>query len=77
MNYKVLGKIYKIGKILNVSKRERIFCIFDKECPWELSVEYHSPHTEHDIVPIFGKGSSVLSREYYKHSRIDVFRMNV
>jgi len=44
--------IFNIQKINDVWYKKRLFCIFDKNLPYKLTIEYYEPHTiwEYNVV---------------------------
>ncbi len=44
--------IIDVGKVLSVSLNERLFMIFDKDCPYELDIKYNEPKESIGLVPV-------------------------
>lgn len=50
-----LSKI-DVARVVNVRWTERLWKIFDKDCPYTLNIEYYLPQTKTSIAPTFGSG---------------------
>lgn len=76
MNYKIANKIYNLKYLISVTKYQRAFCIFDKNLPWKLNVEYFSPHEENDYYPVYnGKSFTYVNFPKTVFSKNDTYRM--
>lgn len=74
--YRILQRKIPVGDIVGYSKRKRLFCIFDRDLPYELNIEYNDPHTEITYNPVFG-GKTMqwsVTNTYYP-TRTLVYRM--
>ena len=59
-----------IRKIKNIYYNKRLFCIFDPEYEYTLSIHYYNPRSEYtpNIMFINGRSNIVLSEKYVEES---------
>ena len=63
---RVCDKFFKVSRIVDVTKRKRLFCIFDKELPYELRIIYEKPKNFNIVNPLlFTNGCSGISAGSY------------
>lgn len=66
-----------VYKINNVNFSERLFCIFDKDKPYELSVEYKELSTSLEAAPIIGgKGGGFQLQQKIDTEKYYSFRLS-
>ncbi len=64
VNHIIRGQRFFVYKINEISYRERVFCIFDKELPFELSLRYKELSKSMEVAPIIGaKGGFQLQEK--------------
>ena len=68
MTYKLVIHVIRnqrffVYKINDISFRRRLFCIFDKKQPFELSIDYRELTKSLEVTPINGKRAGVLFQE--------------
>lgn len=49
------SKIIDVAKVLDMSHRRRLFCIFDSEYPFTLKITYNEPKSTWHISPVVGR----------------------
>jgi hypothetical protein len=61
MAHKLISQIinqnrFFVYKIIDISYRQRLFCIFDSELPCEMQLSYKEINTRNTLSPILGGG---------------------
>lgn len=70
--YHTVGNIrFDVGTITRVEMRKRLFCIFDRDRPYVLTVTTFEPHQSTDVQPAFvdGKIGFTLQNTYEPYKR--------
>jgi len=62
---------FKIHKINNVWYKKRLFCIFDKDLPYKLTIEYYKPYIAFRYNVVFKMPLLVTEDYEYYSFKID------
>ena len=63
-SYLSISKI-DVFKIKKINYRKRLFCIFDRDYPYTLEIEYDEPNEYYTLAPVFGgnRSSSAIVKQ--------------
>lgn len=70
-SYLKLNKI-DVAKVIKMSCNERLFCIFDRDHPYTLTIKYDQPDSRTTASPVIGSGGfqTVIHDEYVPNQLI-------
>ncbi len=74
VNHIIRNKSFQVYKVKDVWTRQRLFCILDKNLPFEFGLVYKEPHSEMDLSPIIGKNGGFMIHETMRENKTYTFR---
>ena len=74
--HKMGKRSYCVNDIVSIDCRKRLFCVFDRDKPWKVVVEYEDPHTSWDVGFLALGRYGILLHDTYKPTSVDVIRMS-
>ena len=67
MFFRIVDTKIRVSDIVSYKVRGRLFCIYDRNLPLVLEIEYKDPRMDIELAPIMGSsGYNVMFRETYK-----------
>ena len=64
--YRISHNKFNVRKIIEFNKLKRMFCVFEKDKPYELNLIYEEPHMINDYTPIFGLAGAPSARSSFQ-----------
>ncbi len=63
--------VVDVRKVMKISYHERLFCLFDRDYPYSLTIKYYNPHSSLSIAPVFGgRGGFAVTSEFEESSLV-------
>lgn len=60
-----------VRKVMSIDYHKRLFCLFDRDHPYTLRIEYYNPRSTFGFAPVLGgRGGFVPTNDYEESSMI-------